>query len=750
MLNRYQRAAQTLIDEKKQIPLLLIVNRKGDPASWDDHYWKINNLEGASLNIPLHNLVKCPTHRKIFVPTEYQYSDINRHILMSFILSLRAKHGLKPKLSGDIVAARHIVARINLFSFSQQTLNDLHDEHQGESWLKRYGTFFQWLQENNIIPKTLKIPSIAATASSWGDEIKAKNDKRMPDERALWALGAIRNEIIPTKVPKGIFQRNLKDELIISSATLGLASPQRSAKEQFVLPKSELQSKMVKLDGKEQQVHWINWQGSKGFDANRKHFFRGAALPVTEVLNYWNEAGEPARILCRFFEKPASKLCDLLGDYEPPSLKGFDLNKPIDNMFVLGHLLGFYEGQEQTITITPDSPMARNRPTKQIQDLTLTDRVIYRSQCSALFGSNPFHAATHHTLYKKFTGLNTIKELQEKWIDYIKQSVPSFPMRIIGKKKVKLSNALFIGTGKQLGTVGVSFGYYYLEPVDLASMAARGIKDSSSKTIFQRYNFANDIDLTPYQLRHWSNTMMQNSMDTSDSVIAMVSGRKDIKQNAEYDNRTDDMKMQRVHKLFQKEQTTEEMKKIVRIVGHEEYQNATGKASTITSTGICTQQVAVNPCSYLNDFETHCSLCTSSCHFAHDEKAIQLLKDDLRVQQARLRAIKADEYLHTNKITQTWFIRHHRNTFLLEQLITLMKRDDLKIGTAIKFVNKNNSFRLTDLEKRLTEEVKVLLPDSEKALKQLIAEKQPKPKTDNHDDNKLTNLFTEFGIQGDF
>ena len=263
-----------------------------------------------------------------------------------------------------------------------------------------------------------------------------------------------------------------------------------------------------------------------------------------------------------------------------------------------------------------------------------------------------------------------------------------------------------------------------------------------------RHGFAKDIDLNPYQLRHWSNTMMQKSLDISDSVIAIISGRKNIEQNAEYDNRTDDEKMQRVHKLFRKEQTIEEMKQEVRVVGHHDYQEATGKASTITSTGICTQQTAVNPCSYLNDFESHCALCTSACHFAHDEKAIQLLKDDLKVQEARLQGLQDDEYLHINKMKQAWFVRHHKNTFLLEQLIALMQRDDLKIGTGIKFVNNNSSFRLTDIQKRLTEEVKVLLPDSQGALLQLIEAKKPKPKADNPDENKLTELFAEFGIAG--
>jgi len=755
MLTRYQKAAQAIINEKKKTSLHLIVNRNGEPASWDDHHWTVGALDGTSFPIPLHNIVVASGHRGKVVPLKAQYPDIVRHLLMCYLLEWRVKNGVKENLKLVLAAARHLAAHINLFSFSQQTLTDLIRTHEKIGWVQNCSLFIKWLQGYGIVPKTIKFPSVSKFLSESGGDVKARREKNMPDERALWAMGAIRNKILPSDVPKGVYQRNLRDELVISSAALGIASPQRSAKEQFVLPKTTLQSKMVKFDGKEQKVHWIDWLGSKGYEANRKHFFSAAAKPTAEVLNYWNEVGEPARILCRFFEKPSSKLCDLLGDYKPVNLEKFDLNSPVDNMFVLGYLLGFYEGQDQTVTLTPGSAMARNRPTKKIQVLSQEDKVNISgggSDATILFG-NMFPLKKDFPIqYDIFKGVNTIAQLQEKWIAYIKLIVPTFPWRIVGENKVKLNHALFIGTGAQIANSGSSYtmggSYYAIESVALDSLVKNGLRNGKSETIYQRHGFASDIDLTPYQLRHWSNTMMQKSKDISDVVISMISGRKNIEQNAEYDNQTVDDKMQSVHSLFLKEQTIEEMKKEVRVVGHNEYQEATGKASTITSTGICTQKLAVNPCSYLNDFEIHCSLCTSSCHFAHDEKAIQLLKDDLRVQEARLQSINDDEYLHTNKMTQAWFLRHHKNTFLLEQLITLMQREDLKIGTAIKFVNIDSSFRLTDLDKRVVEKVKVVLPDSKKALLQLIETKQPEAKPPAKDEQNLANLFADFGIEG--
>ena len=751
MLNRYQDAALRLIKRKQQAPLHLIVNRNNEPASWDDHNWTINSLNGEKLSIPLHNIVTAKKLTNKIVPLYAQYADTERHLLMAFILDLRIKFGLKRNLKNKITAARQLVSRINLFSLSQQTINDLHDKHEGEYWLVTYRSFMTWLQENNIVAKTIKVPSIVNKASGYGDDSKANSEKRMPDERALWSMGAIRNKIIPNKVPKGIFQRNLRDEFIISSATLALGSPQRLAKEQFVLPKSTLQSKMVAVDGKEQKVHWIDWQGSKGYQANRKHFFRGAAIAVSQVLKYWNEVGEPARILCRFFENTMLPLKDLLGDYKPLNLKRFDVRKPIDNMFVLGYLLGFYKGQEQTITLTSGNLKGPKKSTKKVQDLTLADKLVFFAESGVLFGSDFNNNRLGEKNNKVFSGVHTVAQIQQKWITYIKEKVPTFPLRIAGANKVKLSHALFIVTGKQIASGRSAYlmgaSYYAIESSNLARLTSSGLRDAKIETIYERHGFSSDISLTPNQLRHWSNTMMQKSLDMSDSVIAMVSGRKDIQMNAEYDHETDEEKISKVRNLFRAEQTIDEMKKEVRVVGHQKYQEATGKASTITATGICTQQTTVNPCTYLNDFESHCALCTSSCHFAHDEKAILLLEDDLKVQQHRLQAVKDCEYLRSNKIKQEWFKRHHRNSFLLEQLITLMKRDDLELGTGIKFVNNNNTFRLTDLNKRLVEEVKTLLPDSEQALQQFIEAKSPEVKTANPDEDKLTDLFAEFGIK---
>lgn len=736
MLNKYQKAAEALISKQQKIPLHLINNKQKKPASWDDIFWAISNLEGSKITINFSNVVDAAK----------PYLDIERHLLMCYTLHLRNTVGVKKWVTQKLNSARHVLAKVRVFALTQRDLDELVAAYQ--SWQCTLKPFIEWLKDNGIVSKALTPPKLKQHLTTDGDISKQRREKNMPDERAMHAICAIRNDIIPAAVEKGVYQRYLRDHLIASSTVLGIAAPQRSAKEQFVLPKSKLQSKMVTFKGKQHRVHWVNWQGSKGYEANLKHIFKLAAEPSREILEFWNEAGEPARILCQFFEKPTLSLNKLLGDYQPVNLAEFDVSKPIDNMFVLGYLLGFYEGLSQVVTLTPGSIYARGKPTKQIQHLTLNDKVVSNKQFKALFGVNPPNSFYCPSEYGAFKGVMTIAQLQEKWIAHIKQNVPTFPMRIIGENTVKLSQTLFIATGAQLQATGyvLSQSLYGIEPIEMGLLVSKGLRNGKFPTIYQRHGFSSDISLTAYELRHWSNTMLQTSGGIPQFAIAMTSGRSDIRQNAEYDNRSSDDKMQPIRRLFTAEKTHEELKKEVRVTGQKEYEVATGKYATITSTGVCGQQLTVNPCIYLNDFETHCPLCSSATHFAHDEAAILLLEDDLKTQKTRLENVSNDEYLKVNERLQSWFKTHHRNTYVLEQLIELMKRKDLEVGTAIKYIGSNNSFRLTDLKAKTIEDVKIPLSDSESVLQGLIESKK-KPEAVSEDTQKLNDLFAEFGIK---
>lgn len=747
----YEQAADKLIAKKQRLPLHHILNFEGGAGSWDDQYWTITNDAGKRQTLPLHNVNTGKGHVSNFVPEKFRYTNTIRHLLMCYILEMRNKHGVKTHVYSLLFSARTLVARTDLFSIQQDTLNKLYKEDEEREWLKKAGQFITWCQEHEIVRKSLKIPK---TSNKRGqtDELIAKRKRKMPDERAMWALCAIRNKVIPKFVPKGEYQQNIRDALIVCSATLAIGSPQRVAAEQFVLSKQTLQSKTVVFEDEEQEVHWMGWYGSKRFRANRKHFFEPAAPYVAQALNYLNEVGEPARVLCRFYEDPTQPLCDLIGNYNPKNLGGFDVTKPV-NMFVLGYILGFYEGQKQEVIVSKQGVRFNDpdKPRKMIRELTWLDAISFATQSKVLLGSGLRSKCDDPKTNARFNGILTIAELQQRWIAYIKDKVPSFPYRIVGENKVKLSNALFIATGAQIASLcsGYSMGkgYFGIESFNLSHLMNHDLSSnrSDSETIFERHGFARDIRLRVNQVRHWSNTKLQES-NISDDVIAMLSGRVDVDQNAVYDHSNESDKVARISRLYSKPKGPEQMKQEVRVIGVKEYQKATGKIATKTATGACTQELTVAPCTYLNDFVTQCTLCSSSCHFAHDEKAIDVLEKDLQVQRVRLEHIKNNERLSINTVLQEWFKTHHTNTEMLVQLIDLMKRDDIKIGTAIRYIKTSNVFRLTDLKECKVDNIKAILPDSKTELARLIESKSEPMQKYNTATEKLGKLFAELGI----
>jgi hypothetical protein len=759
MKNRYEQAADQLIANKQEKSLHNITNRDGQPASWDDNYWLMFDNDGRKQSVSFNNIVTMPTIIRGDVPDYAKFDDKIRHVLMCFALDKKDDYGVINSVDNNVRSARHLVARANVFSFTQKKLNQVYKENK-KSWLHFVSVFIKWCQQQGIIPLSIKPPILLSSKNT--DALLENREKRMPDERALWAIGAIRNEIIPKKhdIPPSNYNCSLRDELTISCVTIALGSPQRIAAEQFTLSKQTLKSRTVNFKGKPNVIHWLDWTGSKGYKDNRKHFFDAMAEPISQVLDYWCHAGEPARILCRFYENPNQPLTTLLGDYQSKSISKFDLDKPV-NMFALGFILGFYDDGEQEVKVNLsfEHKQGRHCISKKICDLELSDKILMSKRSPLLLGQlYPDRYSKKTEISAMFGGVLTIAEFQKRWIEYIKLKVPTFPYRIVGENKVKLSNTLFNLTGKQVSQEKTSitkypFGksFFAICSSELSDLLINNLKPRGSKqsSIFSRHGFSSDIRITPHQLRHWSNTKMQES-ELSDEVIAMVSGRVDVNQNAVYDHTNESDKVAQISNIISKEKTPEEMKKEVRVVGHKAYQDATGKIATVTATGICSQDLTVSPCTYLNDFITHCSLCSSSCHFAHDEKAIDILQKDLKYQQTRLDNVKSNPKLNTNTRLQDWYKTHHSNAIILEQLLELMKREDVEIGTGIRYVKTNNTFRLAYLKERKVEEVKALLPNSEIELERLLQSinyDQGDSQTANHG---LSNLLSQFGIQGVF
>ncbi|MBF4365473.1 hypothetical protein EAY40_25250 [Vibrio anguillarum] len=159
-----------------------------------------------------------------------------------------------------------------------------------------------------------------------------------------------------------------------------------------------------------------------------------------------------------------------------------------------------------------------------------------------------------------------------------------------------------------------------------------------------------------------------------------------------------------------------------RIQSKAQYDEATNNLSPtfVSEVGFCTQDLTLTPCTYMTEFETQCTLCSSSCHIAHDDDAIELLKKDLTIQKHNLKQIQQAVNFATSDGMQKWYQTHYRNTCMLKNLVKVLSDKSIKEGSIVRFLTRSNVMRVTDLETKTVTEQKLSLPDEKKAMQAAI------------------------------
>jgi hypothetical protein len=206
----------------------------------------------------------------------------------------------------------------------------------------------------------------------------------------------------------------------------------------------------------------------------------------------------------------------------------------------------------------------------------------------------------------------------------------------------------------------------------------------------------------------------------------MWSGRKDPTQIVHYVHTSGADKASRISDILFDESivSIDEAKQSIRIQTKDEYNNLTNSVATESSSGFCTQALMINPCNFLNDFDTQCVFCASSLHVAHDEDAITLLKKDFATQTQRLQEIAEHPKLITSEAMRNWYKVHFKNTEMLRQLIELMTSKDIKEGSIIRLLTSKTEFRITNLQTKIVDKRKMALPDPDKKLALLLDHKK--------------------------
>lgn len=591
-----------------------------------------------------------------------------------------------------------------------------------------------------------------------------RNLSKLPSIHAVLALGDIFKHVFENVNADGSVRPGtavrMVDAIVPTFACLSLASPNRTAAEVTVLRKQRLHS--YSENGGE-PVYYLDWMGSKGHRDYKNHLLAALREPLEKSLNFFHDACEPARILCRFYENPNQSIKALLSGFKMAPERQQHLSPTTrPNIFQLGYALGFY-GVDDCVHVLkegadPTSHHSNSRAKcfekKPIYSLTNQDQL-------ATSRASPKSGCSYASLYYLFgVAINTwpfsgsltvtVRDVQEWWISFFTKSlVPEFPVSYsTAETNIRLKDAMFCFLGNWFYGRGVSKGTggkryqsspYAVVPLHaLGSYAIPRLTGSTGKTIFEDYGFASEVRVRLHSLRHLANTLADMS-EIPVEVITAWSGRVNPEQTHTYIHTGHDEKADRVRAVINPPSMDN---RGIRVASVTRLSQATNLPASVTSTGVCTQDLNVTPCNFLNDFVAQCFMCPDSCHIAGDEQSVAFFEKDLAFQNTRLELVACDPRLSNSQAMKHWYAIHSRNTRLLSMLIDLMKK--CPKGTIIRYSNNENQFQLTDLHTKRITKVACDLPDPEDSLKRLLARKKSSAKT--CENPQLQSLLTSFGL----
>ncbi|QJC81303.1 hypothetical protein [Pseudomonas umsongensis] len=759
MINKYVDRLESLIYLYRESDFLQFEGPSGKKADFDDLIWyHIDPITGRN------NRYLCGIHGKKGRGNAGNLPGDALSYPYSYLIKVWVIETTNTNLSANEKKARTSAARKmlsymdgDLYVQSESTVRSL---NFGERTIARLRPFFDFCANNGLMRK-IDLQAVDNRDRSGHASFDKKLEK-LPDISAVLALGNIFSTVFEHVDDKGAVvpgkEVKIHDAMILTFTLLSLASPNRTSAEIPVLPKQMLQSHSER-EG--ELVYYLDWIGSKGYKNNQNHVLSALAEPINKAVNFFFNACEPARILCRFYEKPGRNWKRLLGNFEiePKLEKNLNL-KQQPNLFTLGYALGFYKIDDcvpilkkgADVTCTHPNHRGRFFESKPIFSLRPDDQLsISKSKKTKLSGLPILFGYTELPKIFADKDVVTVREVQDWWISfYSKKILPEFPFSFSsGESSIKLKSAMFCFLGSWFygdsntpgggGKVLQKTNYAIVPLNSLASsILTRLCPPKNRDSIFTDYGYSSELRLAPNQLRHLTNTLADLS-DIPVEIITAWSGRKNSEQTHTYIHTSDEVKSSRVSAIVN---PPEFDKNSIRAYSREQLSTDTNLPASITSTGICTQNLHVNPCNYLNDFISQCLLCPEACHIAGDEIAMELLEKDLGFQTARLESVTGDIRLAASSAMKKWYVIHSRNVRVLSMLIDLMK--SCSAGTVIRYSNKNSEFNLIDLNTMVITKVTCALPNFEARLKVLIDDNVTSATTDTNP--QLRSLFSSFGL----
>lgn len=516
-------------------------------------------------------------------------------------------------------------------------------------------------------------------------ESESVRQEKLPNHEALYALAEIFNRDFDTND-----ERYHKDIVTTSVTALLMCAPSRG-QEIFRLPEN-LAFESTDKFGKEQMG--LRLQASKGFGAYVKWVWSGM-IPVAErAIAIVRAITDEGRKLARHLEAPETK-----------------------------HR--FYR-HEQCPNVPDDHPLTR-------QQVCLALGFSTKGAMSSLNGAELENAEGCYTL-------------QTLWDTFVlprhAEMHPHFPYvsatdKALGKKGgLKFSESLFCMRKHQLhrrsGTSPVT-----LWMPDLTGLNFEFSGGGTHTSIFERFGYRDEngavLKITSHQIRHLINTEAQR-VGLTDEQIAHWSGRRRVDQNAVYDHRTLDERVEQTREVVEAVQSAVALPAATEGSSYAVGQwvvNVVRKPRALTDIdgiqpqlsrlktlyGECHHDWSFTPCEGF----VKCLDCSEHACIKGDVDAAKSL-ERLRALHAGVSAEVANAELASEEDVdaQDWLNVQRRYLAKVQQLITLMESKSVPDGAVIRTAQGQSPTHLYRALRGLAEKALELGTGSKPAMEQLL------------------------------
>ncbi|MCX4120534.1 hypothetical protein ORU18_15515 [Vibrio parahaemolyticus] len=614
-------------------------------------------------------------------------------------------------------------------------------EKPGQNAINRFNYFINWCVEKQYCE------SIRPNKISMGGNYDGakRNKEKLPEVSSILALGDIFCQCIPENRARWdtSVNSNQANALASMASALSLAAPNRMCAEVITLQSQELYGfETPNSDGETVTLHSLMWQGSKHYKDNENHIGSWMAEQIERGIEYFDLVTQPYRVLAAFWLDQEGSIQELFPTMDATVKQRLNTTRlthfDTPSFIQLGYLLGFYKNDSFQINTKGEK---HQKSTVHISELSANFRVYCNRESGV--GELLGYGRLSETISIIKAGLVTlknfhsIKELQDAIFQVMYNSWPSFPDLSMGEgaNKRHISHAMWCLNSASIGGGG---GFYQL--VSASKINGLIERKLTKGRLFEGFNFSIRLKVSPHKLRHYIN---HNGYINGipDYILNMWSGRQDSKHLLYYVHEEDEDKLARIPML------TEQVKgDNISVSTEEEFAQARGfvpGATSRTSVGFCSKDLRYSPCTYLSRFETQCTFCEHSCHIAHDENGIRVLKEDHQIQCERLNTHLSSPQKN-NENAKKWFKMHKANVYLLEQLIETLEDKSIAAGSVVRVITDVQQIRIADLKTKTITNKKFRLDVMEKDIQEglkLLDYSQEKTQRDIDMDNFLDELW---------